>query len=122
MGGTEKYVQPGVSISPHHLRKEIKARPEDQRAVAADGRCSLCNTEVTPPGNFCTECGAVFVKEKGRASGRETQFLASSGGKVVMEPPGESGSGWDTEVARVVDVRGMEEVPGKGYVKKEEEK
>lgn len=99
MSGTEKYVQPGVQVSQGYLRREIKARPDDEKAVVADGRCSICKTEVAPPGNFCVECGAVFVKEKIDKNKRGTQFLSSAGGRVEMKPPKSAGLGVEPDPA-----------------------
>ncbi|MBI5222669.1 MAG: hypothetical protein HY980_04225 [Candidatus Magasanikbacteria bacterium] len=102
------------------MRREIKARPDDQRAVVADGKCSICDAEVTSPGNFCAECGAVFVKEKGSTGGRETQFLASVSGRVETRPPGNSNPEVEPDPAGHYDVRGFN-LPRKGLVRKKRE-
>ena len=105
--------------------------------------------EGKAPGNFCQSCGVklrkktemlpaqhrkVIIKEPDGVSKSVSSAVdpdptgsydlgaleAALGGASVAE--GETKKDWDPEIARVIDVKGMKEVPGKGYVRKEEKK
>lgn len=72
MMGSKEYISSGIPVSPGYLHGEIKLRPDEEKVKAVDGKCSRCGAEVVSPGNFCGECGAVFVKKEEASGGKRT--------------------------------------------------
>lgn len=117
--------------------------------IKSGGICSSCGESVAEqgkaPGNFCQSCGAklrkltqMLTSQGGKVTiGKEGDVFKSVGSEVEPDPAGrhdadavraalkgEEGKtevDWDPEKARVIDVRGLDWVPGKGYVKKQKD-